>query len=270
MQFVFRLGPLPADDPPMTAYFVCPGRAGQETVFARTADDALARIAAAYVGEAIAVEPEFADSGARLGLRSAPITPDCARLLGLVTFDTALPGCFLKIQPEGLLHEYGMACAAFWRAAPWRWKYARQPLQVEMRAPTSSFGLDAVVMGWQGESRGLALFANLGIVQRLGIGGVRELADTVEGLSTLGVSFDSEPAFGADAMRRAYDLPRLPVPIRLVEGAREPLDAQALAQLIAVLRAIEALTDAGENSTGYVRAENFEVQAVVTPYRDSG
>jgi hypothetical protein len=265
MQFIFRLGPLPANGPPTFAFFVSPGRSGQEAFFARDDQDGLKQIAAVYSGEAITVEPDLADAGSKCGMQSRPVLPDDARSIGPLIFDIATPQHFDELVDHDLLHEFGLASAALWRAAPWQWNYAQHPLGITLEDSAGPTVLDAVLMGWRGPPHGIALFPHTGIVQRLG--NIHDLADAVTDLSTIGLTYDPEPAFRADAMRRVYGISALPVPIRLVKGRREPFDAYSAAQMIAVMRAVAALTDAGEQSSGFVRTGTFEIQALVFPTR---
>jgi hypothetical protein len=265
MQFVFRIGPLPADETTF-AYFAHPGRCGEETFFASSDRDALARIASTYAGEPIEVEPDLAEAGGSMGMLPGPITPNRARMIGSMAFDIALPGRFQAITVMGLLHEFSVACAAFCRAAPWQWSYARNPLRIEVQGSASCV-CDGVVMGWRGEPFGLALFPQTGIVERLGTATLRDLPNAVADLTTLGVTFDSEPAFAVDAMRRAFGLPRFPVPVHLIDGRWGDLGDGDMAKLIAVLRAIEVLTDAGVDSAGHLRAGDLEVRALAVPHK---
>src|SRR5215472_16368571 len=110
MQFVFRIGPLPGDAT-NNAYFVHPGRSGEETFFASSDYAALVRIANAYAGEPIFVEADLAEAGASLGIPPAPITPDRAQFIGVLALDIASPGPFRSIKTAALLHEFIDACA---------------------------------------------------------------------------------------------------------------------------------------------------------------
>ncbi|HUI95494.1 MAG TPA: hypothetical protein VLX44_07060 [Xanthobacteraceae bacterium] len=265
MQFVFRIGPLPGDAA-NSAYFVHPGRSGKEVFFASSDHAALARIADIYVGEPICVEPDLVEPGASLGIPPAPITPDRAHIMGLLALDIASPGLFRSVKTAALLHEFIDACAALWRAAPWQWNYARSPLRVEMEGFRSNV-CDAVILGWQSEPCGLALFPQAGMVERLEIATLHDLANSFSNLSTLGVTFEREPLFAADAMRRSCGMRRFPSVVHLDNGQTDALVDGDMAELVAALRAIEVLTDAGADSLGHVSVGDLAVQALAIPRR---
>ena len=65
--------------------------------------------------------------------------------------------------------------------------------------------------------------------------------DPMSPLTLLGVSLDEGPAFAADAMQRAFGMPRLPMLAKFDAGARVAVDEDDLLMLAAAMRATSLL-----------------------------
>ena len=77
------------------------------------------------------------------------------------------------------------------------------------------------------------------------------------------VTFDDQPQFATDAMRRAYGLPRVPVATKMRAGEGTPLSDLDLLSIGASLKAVSYLTDQVSRSTGKIVADDLEVEAIV-------
>jgi hypothetical protein len=261
MQFIFKIGALPATK--NSAYFVYPGRERAETFFAPADQAALAAIRAAYSHEDLECEPQLAPAARELGLTEGAITPDRAAMIGLMTFEVALPGQFQEIKQTELVYQYGLACGEFWRAAPWCFDCAREILELVFRGDVRE-AVEAVIFGRTGEPSGLTMFPGSGSASRVDALYRQGLTDGGPNLSTLGVSFDADPAFAVDGMRRAFGLERFPVPVKLLSGDRVRLREDDLLALTIAQRAVANLTVAGAPGVAQLRIEKLAAEVVVT------
>ncbi len=264
VHFVFKIGPLPEVRGPSSAYFVYPGREGVETFFASSDEEALAQIASIYSPEELECEPRLAAEAAKFGMAVGQITPDRAAILGLLTFEIALPDHFREIKSQNLVYQYGTACRAFWRSAPWRFDYVTGALQITFRG-TVEMSVEAAVLGRNGKQFGLGIFPQAASLQHISKLIQDHNIDDVASLDMLGVMFETDPRFAVDGMIRAFDLERFPIPMKTVEGERVRLTEEDLLVLAGALHAISTMPDKGAKGAARISVEDFSIEAVVTP-----
>jgi hypothetical protein len=261
MHFVFRIGPISVPDGESNAYFVHPGKDDAIAFFADNDHAAFEQIVRKYEAAELACEPDLAAAAAEFHLGVSEITPERAHVIGLTAFDLANPGHLKGIQRAGIIFQFGVSCSRFWRASPWRYASTHQPLEVVLRGAVDTV-LEGLVMGGDVEY-GLCLYPDRGSVDRINelahAGRVEEAAR----LNSLIVTLKDRPAFATDALRRAYGLPRLPVPIKMVDGAGVPLADLDVLTLAAALTAVSHLTDEILTATGRVKVSDLEVEAIV-------
>ena len=251
MRFIFRIGPISVSDGEVNAYFVHPGSDDAITFFGDDDRAGFEQIVRKYDAGELECEPDLAATGAAFHVRVGEITPERAHAIGLMAFDMAFPDHLKGIQRDGIIYQFGVSSGNFWRAAPWRYASTRQPLEVILQGAVDTV-LEGLVMDGDVEW-GLSLYPDRGAVQRIyelaQAGRVNEAAR----VNSLIVTLQDGPAFAADAMRRAYGLPRVPLPTKMVDGAGVPLGDLDLLALAATLTAVSFLTDVRLASNGRVK-----------------
>lgn len=242
MLYAVKLGPFETGEGRVFAY-VGFGKADPLPPVLATGDaDGLRRLLAAAGGEeAPQCEPALAAAGRRLGFVPAPMPP--AVLMGRALLAVGLTaGPLVSGARDG---EAWMAAldssARFWRAAPWRHWHDGQAMRVELTGAVR-WRLEACVMGHGGEEFGVALYPRAGALERIAfladLGGAAA-ASLEKGFA---LTFDEEPAFVARALDEAFDLPRVPVPLKAVRGQAAPVTRREFVALAATLGAVARLT----------------------------
>jgi hypothetical protein len=264
VHFVFRIGPLPQVQTPSSAYFVFPGEEGVETFFASSDEEALLQIGSGYEPAQLECEPQLAVAASKSGMAVGPITPDRAAILALLTFELALPDHFREIKNHDIVYQYGMACSAFWRSAPWRLDEANGALQITFSGAVAK-RVEATVLGRTGKQFGLAIFPGVGSLQTVSRLIQDHNVDDVASLDMLGVTLETEPAFAIDGMIRSFELDRFPLPMKTVNGERVRLTDQDLLVLACALRAISTSSDKEAKGIARIGVNDIAIEAVVTP-----
>jgi hypothetical protein len=263
-QFVFKIGPVSSGEGLVNTYFVYPGKEGKDSFVGDDDRAALAEIAAAYPGESIECEPPLAGVGADFGFGEGTFTPQRAHMLGVCTFDLALPGQLKTIKREGLIYQFGVACAKFWSASPWRFGFAQHTVEITFVGSVQRQA-EARVLGAAGEEYGLMLYWEPSAIEHVktlhDAGRIAEAA----GVDSLGVTFGDEPAFAVSGMARAYGLDRLPTPLKVRGGERATVDDLDLLLLASALQGLSGLSDEGVDGSGHVKVSDLETWAVVKP-----
>jgi hypothetical protein len=263
-QFVFKIGPVSSGQGTVNAYFVYPGIEDKYSFFGDDDYSVLAEIAAAYPGETIECEPKLATAGATLGFGEGAFTPHRSHMVGICTLDLALPRQLKGIKREGLIYQFGTACAEFCKASPWRYNFAQDTVQITFVGSVQKRA-EAKVLGAAGKEYGLIIFWGLGANARITtLRDARSVADAA-GIDVLGVTFTDEPAFAIDGMVRAYGLNRLPMPLKVQSGKLVTVDDIDLMLLATALQGLSALSDEGVDGSGHVKVADLEVWSVVRP-----
>ena len=168
------------------------GKKEFETFFASSDEEALAQIGSSYELAQLECDPQLAVAAGKSGVAVGQITPDRAAILGLLTFEIALPDHFREIKSQDIVYQYGMACSAFWRSAPWRLDDATGPLQITFSGAVAK-NVEATVMGRSGKQFGLAIFPEAGSLQAISRLIQDRNVDDVASLDMLGFTFETEP-----------------------------------------------------------------------------
>ncbi|MEA2860005.1 MAG: hypothetical protein QOC72_2044 [Methylobacteriaceae bacterium] len=264
MHFVFKVGPIAGLPTRAWAYFVHPGRENRETFFSANDRDAFAQLMLEYQPGELECEPQLASEGRELGIASGKVTPDRAAIMALVTFDIAAPGHFQNVQRHDLIYQYGMACNAFWRSRARLSEKSVGSLLITFRGDFTAT-VEASILGGGGGEFGLGLFLQRGSLHRLAQ--PIECADIeITSMDLLGVSLAREPPFAIDAMRRAFDLERLPVPLRAKDGRRTQVSEHELLILTGALRAIAAMGGPDQNGAAEIALHDLSVHVIAKPH----
>jgi hypothetical protein len=260
--FIYKIGPIPAQEGFVNTYFVYPGLEGAETFVADQDRDALSEIASTYTGTQLECEPSLSQIAAEFEISEGTMTPERAHMIGLVTLDMILGDQLQAVEREGVIYQMGMAASAFWASEPWKYRFAQHPVIVDFQGSVTAV-LEGVVMGASGVEYGLILYPDEGMaasVQQLYQEGRSQEAAS---LNSLSLSFQAEPEFAISAMERAYGLPRLVVPAKVLNSERVLVSDLDLLALAAALQALSALTDDTESSYSNLRVADLETVAVV-------
>jgi hypothetical protein len=261
VHFIFKIGPIPGSDGDINAYFVYPPKDDTPAFFADADGEGLKQVLARYGAASLECEPELAPAAAEFGIRPGELTPLRAFGLGTIAFEMAFGDYVGGIKRQGILYQFGLACAAFWRGSPWRYLSSQQVLDVTLQGARND-SLAGVVMG--GDDRyGLALYKDLEDLRR-----VTELfregrLEEAGRIDSFCMSLDDQPAFATDAMRRAFGLPRLPIPTRMKDGQGPPLDDLDLLTIATAVSAVSRITAGVSAATSCITVDDLEIEAVV-------
>jgi len=256
--FVFRVGPVPVKDGEVFAYFVDPGREGARTFLAEADQVGLDQVGRAYAGVALECEPELESAAAVFGMRRGDLTDERKHIIGIVAFDMVFGDLLKGIERAGVVYQFGLAASAFWRAAPWRG--IDRALEVDCRGSAPG-RFECVVMS--GDLKfGLSLYSGPGTAERLITLARAGRLDEAARADSLLVTFDDHPAYAVDAMRRAYELPRLPVPMRMVGGRGVWLTDVDLLRLAGALKAVSILSGEIPIATSQVTVDDLSIEVV--------
>ena len=257
--FVFQVGPIPVKDGDVLALFVEPGNAEARTFMADDARTGLEQIVKVYGGAALECEPELASVAAEFGIRPGALTDERRHAIGIVAFEMVFGDLLIGIDRAGIVYRFGVAASAFWRAAPWRHSAVRR-IAVEFSGSASGT-FEGMLMG--GDLKfGLSLYPQAGTIDRVVALTAANRVEDAARVDSLIATFDDNPAYAVDAMRRAYDLPRLPVPMRMADGRGVRLAEEDLLRLAAALNAASFLNDDVRASTSTVAVDDLSVTAV--------
>ena len=243
MLYAIKLGPIETGEGPVHAYVGVgeDGLLARPIVEKRDKDGLRALAEAASPGEELQCEPRLARAGAAFGFASTPMSTEVARTRAAVAVGMTLgPTVAPDRQALNVLFE---GATEFLRARSWRLWSDEDVLQVVLRGALDA-SFEGIVMGQGGMEYGLSLYRKPGAVQRIAKAIDRNRPDLAAREDGLAVTFDSEPRFVVAALRQAYGLARMPVPMRLERGESAPLDGRDLAILGATLALFSEVTPA--------------------------
>jgi hypothetical protein len=236
MIHVFRLGPIGVADGDAFTYA---GVADDGDLVAPEAshDDAtgLKKIASRLAGKEWCCEPALAEAARALGIASAEFPAHALVPRAVLAYGLGL-GKVSGRPRLGVLLRFLEACATFWKARPWEVVDSSIGLPAALAIDGRTRHLEAAVMGAGGEEYGVALYDEMGSVNRIlaASPGDRQVVQKTTGTA---VTFDKEPAWAAAAIEDAFGLPRLPVPLRIRKGAASSPTSDELHVLAAALEA---------------------------------
>lgn len=257
---VFKIGPLEQDRVGAYVYFVYPGDVDRRAFFGRDDRSVLSEILRFYsVGE-LACEPKLSTAASQLGITSRELTPDEASQIGVMAFELVLSGQLNQVHPAAIYHLAG-ASRLFVESAPWNQPFALQTIGIAATGAVKR-RLSARVLGSKGASAGLALFSSPAAINHMvDLFAAGKLEET-QNVDTLAVSLEDRPPFAIDAVRRAYGLLKIPIPLKINSGKRAPLDDLDFLLLSAALRAVSVLSGGNEESNSQVRAGELEISVI--------
>jgi hypothetical protein len=240
MLYAFRLGPVETDEGDVMTYVGMTPDEALPPLFAERPTEALKSLADQAEGHELRCETSLARAGKALGFEPAKPPAWVAVPRALLAFGLALGNASAGLH-GGPAEEFLAASAAFMKAKPWRHWDNRDVVDIAVSGLRNK-QYEASIMGSGGEEYGVALYEEKGAIEKLARlfeqGRIAEAAS----LRSIAVTMDDEPIWAVKAMKDAFGLARLPVPIKVARGAPGPVDIVDLATLAAALRAVSHLT----------------------------
>jgi len=252
---VFRLGPIHLADGDEAFTYAGVTDSGDLVAPEMAPDDrtGLKGIASRLEGQEWCCEPILAGAAKALGVPLAKLPPHVFVPRAVLAYGLGLAKA--AGRPDfGVLLRFFQACAVFWKARPWEVidSTIGLPATVAMAGRTRS--AEVVVMGSGGEEFGVAVYDELGSVERISASRPGDRR-AMEATSATAVTFDEEPAWAAQAFEDAFGFRRLPVPLRVKSGTGSPPKADELHVLAAALEAAARLSTLEDPDDARARIE---------------
>lgn len=255
MVHVFRLGPFEAGRRKAYAYGGV-DESGNiiEPAVEHTDAKALAAIAKRHAGQPLRCEPSLAEVAQPFGFEPAPL-PESA-LLPRATLAYGLAHGPAAGRPNlDVLVRFFQACTTYWRARPWDLIDSYMAVPITLGAGGRARQVEASVMGSGGQEFGLAVYDEPGSIERVGALVDQGRMQEVLRVAANAVTLDEEPAWAVEALKEAFGLERLPVPMRIRKGKAGAPANEDLLDLSAALEAVAALASSEEAEDAEATAE---------------
>lgn len=258
--FVFEIGPLPISGGAQNAYFVTPRGNGSGVYLANDHREGLAAIVREYDPKSLECDPQLAEAASEFGIRKGDLTPQRSHWIGGAAFKMSLGDHFQSVQRESAISGFASAASSFWQAAPWQFVSLHRPIVVALSGAIED-RLIAVVFGSGQHS--LSLYQDMNTVRAVELLARSGRIEDAAGFDSLMTTFEGEPGFAANAMQRAYGLPRIPVPIKVKNGEHPPLGDFDLLALGAALKAASFLNGQSLAAESEIVADDLQVRAIL-------
>jgi len=240
MLYAFKLGPIETGDGFFTTYVgMTPDEAFQPT-FADRPTDALRSIAERAKGHELRCEPSLARAGKAVGFEPAKAPDWVALPRATLAFGLALGNSGAKLIGAPI-PEFLAASAAFMKARPWRHWDNGDIVDVRVTGLRDK-QYEASIMGAGGQEYGIALYEEKGAIEKLSRLHDEGRVPEAVTIRSIAVTMNDEPLWAIKAVKEAFGLARLPVPMKVARGAPGPVDAIDLATLATALMATAQLT----------------------------
>jgi hypothetical protein len=237
--YAFKLGPFDSSEGKTNAFVGISEVGMVPPVWTNDAKAGLEGLKQHVWGEELVCEPGLSRVGKPLGFRGMKppewVLEPRAQLAATLVFAGQLDNDDLDAYIELV-----QATAVFADAKPFTWWHDEQPLDVTVWGALDQ-RFEGCMMGHAGITVGLALYDRPGAVER-----IAQLVDDGEMARAqeedfLVVTLDGGPAFAARALRDAYGVEAVPLPIRQRAGKRVFAARKDMLALSAALRAVAEL-----------------------------
>jgi hypothetical protein len=259
----FRIGPLERNSGPVNAYFVYPGRSGEQVFFGTDDQRVLKEIRTHYSSDGLACEPLLEAAARSLNIPVRELTPEEADKVGLVTFDLALPEAFTRITRPSAITQFGHASARFYDAAPWNGPYASETIDVRVTGSVTATFCGRL-LGSSRSAPGLALYRDEDAISKMLNMIERGEPEKTTRMRVLGATFEEAPAFARDGLTRAYGLPKVPLPTNVGASGHESIEDTDLLTLTAALLSVSSLSPSTQRASQGVVVDDLRVTATVS------
>lgn len=239
MLYAIKLGPLETGEGAINAYVgIREDGFLVRPVMGRRDKEALRALAAsADPGERLLCERRLLRAGGPVGFEAAPMPAWVPIPRAALAVARALGPLMVPGDPSAL-HLLCHGATEFLKAKPWRYWSDSDPIDVVLAGATSA-RFEGALMGAGGMEFGVALYRRPGALDRIGRSTDHRTAAREDALA---VTLDDEPAFAITALREAYGLARLPVPIKMEGGGARAIRVDEVAILGAVLRLLAGVS----------------------------
>jgi hypothetical protein len=257
MLFALRLGPVPTGETPFR--ILIGGDAHGRVVgpvFADNDAEGLRALKAKADSGPLHCEVALALAGRACGFEVAEPPAWLLRVRAGLGLAMAL-GPSMKNVPPPVVLELLDAAEAFWRAEPWRHVDSDEPLYARFSGPETLM-FEASILGSGGQEFGVALYDGTGAVAAMRRARTRPRAAAK--LNSIAVTFDPGPDFALNAIRGAFAMGGVPVPIKVVGGKLKPINASEVLILATALRAAAMFTAEEGMGTGRTTIGDLALQ----------
>jgi hypothetical protein len=264
MLYAIKLGPIETDEGRVHAYVgIRDDGYLAGTVLMHRDKDALRELAAeAPTGETLLCEKRLARAGIPLGFAAADPPPWVPLPRAALAAVLALGPDMVPGDPDAL-HLLFHGANEFWRAKPWRYWSDGDAIEIVLTGAVEAT-FEGALMGAGGMEYGVALYRRAGALGRIARRvDANRMHDAIRE-DCLAVTFDDEPRFAISALREAYGLARLPVPMKIERGAVAGLDGRELAILGGVLRLLAAVTPRHPEASLVIDGGDQEITIAIT------
>jgi hypothetical protein len=242
MLYAIKLGPLETGEGPCHAYVgIRDDGFLARPVIGKIDKEALRALAAdSDAGEQLRCEKRLARAGSPFGFEMAPMPSWVPMPRAALAVALALGPMMVPCDPDAL-HLLCHGASEFLRAKPWRFWDDTCVIEVVLDGAVSA-RFEAVLMGAGGMEYGVALYRRAGALARIArhVEGGRMAAARRE--DALAVTLDDEPRFAIAALRDAYGLDCVPLPMKIERGGVRAVDGTEVAILGGVLRLLAVVT----------------------------
>jgi hypothetical protein len=264
MLYVIKLGPLETGEGNCHAYLgIRDDGFLARPVIERSDKEALRALAAdSDPGEKLLCEKRLARAGGAFGFETAPMPswvsmPRAAFAVALALGPLMVPG-----DPDAL-HLLCHGATEFLRAAPWRYWDDGDTIEVEFDGAVKA-RYEAAIMGAGGMEYGVALYKRAGALGRVARNVDRHQMAAAAREDALAVTLDDEPRFAVAALRDAYGLTRVPIPMKIESGGARAIESREVAILGATARLLAAVTPAHREASLAINAGDQEIRVAIT------
>ncbi len=270
MIHVFRLGPVPVGNTEEFVFAAIDERGRLlRPEFCRSDAEGLSRLAGRHTGKRLLCEPSLAEAARPLGFEPAPLPDRALEPRAVLAYGLALAKAAGRPDPN-LILPFFEACHVFWESKPWDLLDSDEPIRVELGINGRRRIVEGTVMGGGGEVFGLALYDEPGSIRRVAAAMDRDDVEAAVRVTSTAVTFDEEPDWAIDALRDAFRLERLPVPLRIKKGKPAAADHEQLLILTAVLDAIAAIASSEDLAPVETTAEAGGLTVVARVFLEDG
>jgi len=261
MLYAIKIGPLETGEGSVNAYLgIREDGSLVRPVMGRRDKAALRALAAsADPGERLLCERRLLRAGGSAGFEAAPMPawvpiPRAALAVALALGPLMVPG-----DPSAL-HLLCHGATEFLKAKPWRYWTDSEPIEVVLAGAISA-RFEGALMGAGGMEFGVALYRRAGALDRIGRSSDHRVAAREDALA---VTLDDEPAFAITALREAYGLGRLPVPMKMEGGGARAISVDEVAILGGVLRLLASVSPSHRHASMVIGDRDREISISIT------
>lgn len=264
MLYAIKLGPLETDEGACHAYLGVrdDGFLARPVIGKRDKEALRALAADSDPGEKLFCEKRLARAGGAFGFETAPMPswvsmPRAAMAIALALGPLMVPG-----DPDAL-HLLCHGATEFLRAAPWRYWNDGDAIEVVLGGAMQA-RFEAALMGAGGMEYGVALYRRAGALGRVARNVDRRRMAAAAREDALAVTLDDEPRFAVAALRDAYGLDLVPVPMKLERGGARAIESCEIAILGGTLRLLAAVTPEHRQASLAINVGDQEITIAIT------